>query len=159
MECVFVRHGEASLKAPTDRQRELTERGHLQVAAAAQWLASNWRPERLLVSPYLRAQQTAAAFLAAMPGLRAAYAEFLVPDTPLQELNGELAAIEPQRVLLIGHNPLFSDAISWFCGDELREVMAPASMALIELPFVERNNGQLRWLRHAPDYSQASRQS
>ncbi len=157
MECVFVRHGEASLNASSDKQRELTERGLVQAASAAQWLAANWQPQRLLVSPYLRAQQTAAAFLAATPGLSVKNVEFLTPDTSLQVLNRELAMIEVQRVLLIGHNPLFSNAISWFCGEGIREVMAPASMALIDLPFVERDHGRLLWLRHAPDYSQAHR--
>ena len=157
MELVLVRHGEASLKAASDRQRELTERGHAQVQVAASWLAANWPPERLLVSPFLRAQQTAAAFQAAMPSLLSESAEFLTPDTRLVTMNDEIAKIDAERVLLIGHNPLFSNAISWFCGQQLREVMAPASMACIELPLVHRDAGTLRWLRHAPDYAHIAR--
>ncbi|MFT5577244.1 MAG: phosphohistidine phosphatase [Bermanella sp.] len=163
MECVFVRHGEASLNAATDFDRELTVRGLIQVEAAAAWLAKhlwgeNPQPARLLVSPYRRAQQTAAAFLSAIPSLSATNVEFLTPETALKALSDELALLDLQRLLLIGHNPLFSNAISWFCGDDVREAMAPASMALIDMPIVERHNGRLAWLRHAPDYSQVARQ-
>lgn len=157
MDCVFVRHGEASLNAASDFERALTERGESQVRAAAQWLARHWQPDQLLVSPYRRAQQTAAAFLDKMPALPTTSVEFLTPDSALQDLNDQLSGIDARRVLLIGHNPLFSNALSWFCGDELREAMAPASMALVALPMVERQMGRLQWLRHAPDYTQIAR--
>lgn len=157
MELVLIRHGEASLHARTDRERALTEHGERQAVAAAQWLAPQWQPDALLVSPFPRAQQTAAAFLALMPELRQESAEFLTPDTPLTTLNEQLETVSANRLLVIGHNPLFSNAITWFCGDDLREVMAPASMACIELPLIARDSGRLRWLRHAPDYSRIAR--
>lgn len=157
MECVLVRHGEASFKAPSDFERALTERGELQVRAAADWLAGHWQPEQVLVSPYLRARQTAAAFLDALPSPSSSEADFLTPDSSLQNLTDRLATMNCQRLLLIGHNPLFSNALTWFCGDALREVMAPASMALLDLPIVARDAGRLAWLRHEPDYSQVAR--
>ncbi len=157
MECVFVRHGEASLDANSDFERLLTPVGEVQVIAASQWLARHWRADRVLVSPYHRAQQTAAAFIEAMPGLAWSDADFLTPDTNLSFLNDALAERSEERLLLVGHNPLFSNALSWFCGEDLREVMAPASMARIDMTVAARGFGRLQWLRHAPDYSTIAR--
>jgi len=146
------------MQAATDHERDLTERGVAQVQSAALWLADYWQdehasPAQLFVSPYRRAQQSAAAFMTQMHGLAPVSSPFLTPDTSLAELDAALADMRGERVLLVGHNPLFSNAISWFCGNELREAMAPASMACIELAVVARNSGRLRWLRHAPDYT------
>lgn len=157
MECVFVRHGEASLNASSDFERLLTPVGEVQAKAASQWLSRHWQADRVLVSPYHRAQQTAAAFIEAMPGLARANAEFLTPDTDLNVLSDALAERSEERLLLVGHNPLFSNALSWFCGDDLREVMAPASMAQIDMVLPGRGLGRLQWLRHAPDYSTIAR--
>lgn len=152
MECVFVRHGEASLRANSDRERCLTSAGLSQVTVAATWLNANWQPEYILVSPFVRAQQSAEAFLSFYPQAKAQNSEALTPDVSLGELQEAIARTAVDRLLLIGHNPLFSNALSWFCGDELREVMAPASMALVDLPVAARGVGRLRWLRHAPNY-------
>lgn len=153
MDCVFIRHGEASHRAASDSQRPLTERGQWQVESAAEWLCAQWHPQRILASPYLRAQQTADAFSAVYPAVpRDNNADFLTPDTPLTALTEALSAFGEERVLLVGHNPLFSDLLPWFCGERVSGVMAPASMALIQLPVVARDIGTLYWLRHAPDF-------
>lgn len=153
MECVFIRHGEASVRAASDSQRPLTERGQWQVVAAAQWLGDHWRPDCILASPYRRAQQTADAFSDRYPDVpRDDQAVFLTPDTALTELTEALSGRVENRLLLVGHNPLFTDVLRWFCGQGLSGAMAPASMALIELPVVARDLGSLRWLRHAPDF-------
>ncbi|MBB3046131.1 phosphohistidine phosphatase [Litorivivens lipolytica] len=154
MECVFVRHGEASWEAATDAERSLTPAGEAHARAAARWLSEHWQPNLILVSPYRRAQQTAAEFLGCYSGVSRKNHPSLTPDSSLQKLEQAIDDAGVERLLLIGHNPLFSNSISWFCGDDMREVMAPASLALIELPVVCRDAGRLRWLRHAPDYSQ-----
>ncbi|MCZ7563898.1 MAG: histidine phosphatase family protein [Burkholderiales bacterium] len=61
MELILWRHAEAEDGLP-DRERALTRRGRKQARAVAKWLARRL-PERctVLVSPTVRAQQTAAA--------------------------------------------------------------------------------------------------
>ncbi len=140
------------MRANSDRERCLTPGGLSQVKAAATWLSAHWQPQQILVSPYARAQQTAEAFAPHYPNANSQNSEALTPDVSLGRLEEAIAQTDAERLLLIGHNPLFSHALTWFCGDELREVMAPASMALIELPVVAAGVGRLRWLRHAPNY-------
>lgn len=57
---ILMRHGEADSKAPSDELRPLTARGQRQVRDSIEWLAQTGIPvERLIASPYLRAQQSA----------------------------------------------------------------------------------------------------
>jgi phosphohistidine phosphatase len=61
MDLILWRHAEAEDGAP-DQARELTVRGRKQARAVARWLAKRFPEDcRVLVSPAVRAQQTAAA--------------------------------------------------------------------------------------------------
>jgi phosphohistidine phosphatase len=104
---VLIRHAQAA-DAPGDRERPLTPRGARNATAIGRWLESaGLVPDRVLVSPALRARQT---------WDRAA--ESLVPDLPptveerLYENTVEsvLATItetaeDVQTLILVGHNP------------------------------------------------------
>src|SRR4051794_609610 len=67
---VLIRHATAA-QAPVDADRPLTDRGREQAAAIGQWLRrAALRPDRVVVSPALRAAQTwegAAAYLSPPP--------------------------------------------------------------------------------------------
>lgn len=54
-----MRHGEAEPMQADDAARALTERGISQANEMALWLKAHFQPQAILVSPYLRAQQTA----------------------------------------------------------------------------------------------------
>lgn len=54
-----MRHGEAVPMQANDEMRALTKKGKVQANEMAWWLKSHYSPDALLVSPYLRAQQTA----------------------------------------------------------------------------------------------------
>ena len=61
MDLILWRHAEAEDGTP-DRVRELTPRGRKQARAVARWLAKRLPEDaRIVVSPAMRAQQTAAA--------------------------------------------------------------------------------------------------
>ena len=61
---VLIRHGES--EGNRDRifthtpEVPLTDAGHVQVHAAAEWVAARYRPVAVVSSPFLRARQTAA---------------------------------------------------------------------------------------------------
>ena len=61
---VLIRHGES--EGNRDRifthtpEVPLTDAGHAQVRAAAEWVAARYRPVAVVSSPFLRARQTAA---------------------------------------------------------------------------------------------------
>ncbi|PKH32067.1 phosphohistidine phosphatase SixA [Shewanella sp. ALD9] len=59
MQLFLMRHGEASFDALSDRERKLTETGRIQTGYMANWLAKQVSHfDLVIVSPYLRAQQT-----------------------------------------------------------------------------------------------------
>lgn len=157
MQCVLVRHGEAAWDAPSDAQRQLTRVGEHHAGLAANWLADQWQPELLIHSPFVRARQTAEVFLARYPGLQRRQSDHLQPEVTLAQLETLIVAADSERLLLIGHNPQLSRALSWFCGEDIDEAMAPASMALIDLPVIAKDTGRLQWLRHAPEYEHVAR--
>jgi phosphohistidine phosphatase len=60
---LIMRHGEAGPMQANDAARTLTSRGTTQSAAMGQWLSEQFPPQAVLVSPYVRAQQTAQGVL------------------------------------------------------------------------------------------------
>ncbi|MBB1269551.1 phosphohistidine phosphatase SixA [Shewanella sp. SR44-3] len=59
MQLFLMRHGEASFDAPCDKERELTDTGRYSSRLTAKWLAKmTAQVDLVIVSPYLRAQQT-----------------------------------------------------------------------------------------------------
>ncbi len=54
-----MRHGEATPMQVDDAARKLTPIGHAEAEKMGLWLAKHYAPDALLVSPYVRAQQTA----------------------------------------------------------------------------------------------------
>ncbi|WP_404390663.1 phosphohistidine phosphatase SixA [Pseudoalteromonas phenolica] len=56
---LIMRHGEAVPMQADDAARELTPRGISQANEMALWLKAHFQPQAILVSPFIRAQQTA----------------------------------------------------------------------------------------------------
>ncbi|GEB69484.1 phosphohistidine phosphatase SixA [Pseudoalteromonas carrageenovora] len=56
---LIMRHGEAAPMQADDAARNLTQIGHDEAEKMGIWLNKNFHPDALLVSPYIRAQQTA----------------------------------------------------------------------------------------------------
>lgn len=151
-----LRHGEAFARAASDAERELTERGRADAHAAGLWLAAAAeRPQRVLCSPYRRAQQTAAAVLESLPGLRAQTVDWLTPDTePLVALKHLSPLLGP--VLIVSHQPLVGALVGLLATGE-REAAPPlptAALAELDVPLCTAGWGRLLSLRHAPDYAQ-----
>lgn len=108
--CV-MRHGDA--EAPSSRgndaARKLTAVGHAENKRIAEQLKKQ-QPDfqRLWVSPYTRAQQTAIDVLRCFPNLQCERLDSLVPEADPRFLLEQLSALSEESVLLVGHNPLVS---------------------------------------------------
>jgi len=155
MEILLVRHGAASWDTKTDIERTLTEVGETEVNAAAGWLATtDWTPDEVWVSPYKRAGETAAIFNRSWQ-LRLRIKSSLSPDTPLSELETMLSTFRGERLLLVAHNPLLSNAINHWHGAEAQSYwgMQTASMAMLTAEVFSHGCATLQWLRHYPNYS------
>ena len=59
MKVIIMRHGQADWSAPSDSERNLTVQGMQEVSSTVAQLAGQ-QVDRIIASPYLRAQQTAA---------------------------------------------------------------------------------------------------
>lgn len=62
MKIILIRHGQAEAYKQPDSTRQLTEFGKQQANATAQYVWQTYAPDVFVVSPYVRAQQTLAAF-------------------------------------------------------------------------------------------------
>ena len=119
MELVLLRHGKAEDDHPQgDAARDLVAKGVKQAARAGQLLRGLERlPTVVLTSPRRRALRTAEVFCeaAGLPGpvVEAWLDCGMSPETAL----GELAAYADfGRVMIVGHEPDFSELAGWLLG-------------------------------------------
>jgi phosphohistidine phosphatase len=133
---LIMRHGEAAPMQVNDESRALTERGINQAKEMAWWLKGHFKPQAALISPYIRAQQTAQQVLAlndisyveickdVIPTGNAAFAiDYL---ETLMSLNAELDVW-----LIVAHMPIVSYLVEQLCPGHL-PIFNTASVAVIE---------------------------
>lgn len=132
MKLWILRHGEAQPHAPRDAERELTHHGRDQVLHTAAQLIG--QPlDRILVSPYVRAQQTAALVRAALgftPELISV--PWLTPESDPRFAVSQLP--DSGHVLLVSHQPFVGELISLLQYGNVRrpQPMHTASLAELE---------------------------
>lgn len=149
----LLRHGDAERNTRHDPERALTELGRADAAAAGAVLAASAPlPQRLLCSPYKRAQQTAVAVLDALPTLTIETVDWLTPDTPPLITLKHLTAIHDESVLLVAHQPLLGELLGLLLeGDaDAAPPLPTAALAGIELPITAVGYGTLRYLHIPP---------
>lgn len=105
MQLILWRHAEAEDVAANDLARKLTDKGEKQALKMAAWLRSQWGTDigewRVLSSPAIRAQQTAAAL-----DMKVETVDSVAPDVPASSVLR--AACWPDHVynvVIVGHQP------------------------------------------------------
>lgn len=145
----FLRHAEAEADADTDFDRKLTEKGQEQAEKAGAFLLKNeLKPDVILTSPVVRARQTAKA-VAKKLGMEFEEAQWLSCGMAAQTCLKELRACDKKAaVLLVGHEPDFSEVIAALIGageaDALK--IRKTSLTAIELRTYKCGAGQLQFL-------------
>ena len=143
------RHGEAG-PAHRDAERELSERGRSEVAAAAEaftrWLTQSGHPkvERLRHSPLTRTSQTAAILHGVLRPMSCVADQLLAPGADLA--NKMWQAIDATHVLLVSHEPFVSRAIAVWSDDETLPPLAPSGYVTLEVLSLTRGGATV--LRH-----------
>ena len=127
----ILRHGEAEPHARRDAERELTAHGREQVLHSAARLIG--QPlDSILVSPYVRAQQTAelvrktlgfTSVLVTVP--------WLTPESEPKYALGKLP--DTGNVLLVSHQPFVGELISLLLHGNLRQPQPMQTASLVEL--------------------------
>ncbi|KAB8312169.1 phosphohistidine phosphatase SixA [Erwinia endophytica] len=149
MQVFIMRHGDAALDAASDSVRPLTHCGCDESRQMANWLNGQAVDiERVLVSPYLRAEQTLATVREALtlPDGQDVLPE-LTPggDPALVACYLQVLAKEGVKsVLVISHLPLVGYLVSELCPQEAPPMFATSAIACIDYD-AENASGTLEW--------------
>jgi phosphohistidine phosphatase len=145
MELYFLRHGEADWPnwKKDDDERPLTKRGKKEMREVAAFLKRvKARPDLIVTSPLPRASQTAEI---AAKHLEAKCLEdkLLSPGFRRADLERLLKKYPEESLMIVGHEPDFTETISELTGGSLK--LSKAGIALVELNHSWRD-GRLLWL-------------
>lgn len=149
IELYLLRHAHAGKPEEwpgDDALRPLSRRGQEQAESLGSYLAARAFSLDLLVSsPRLRARQTA-ELVGAEIGVGVGLDERLAGPLDLEDLSQVLDDLGGQRVMLVGHDPDFSELAGQLSGT-LRLPMRKGALARIDttLP-LQPAGGTLRWL-------------
>jgi phosphohistidine phosphatase len=131
-----------------DAERPLSKKGRRQAKRLARHLKDlDVQPAAILTSPKIRASATA-KIVGRGVSRKPRVDERLTIGFGSDALTALVSGLEPgtDSVMLVGHDPDFSDAASWLVGTTIQ--MRKGALAVIDLPEREAGagRGSLRWL-------------
>lgn len=145
MHIYFLRHGEADWPGwdKPDDERPLTPHGKQEMKKVAAFFDQlDVSPSHIVTSPLPRAEQTA-AIMAKRLDLKLREEDGLRPGFGLKELKGLVKKYPGESLMVVGHEPDFTEIISALTGATLK--LSKAGLALVDAN-VERERGRLLWL-------------
>lgn len=109
----LLRHAIAQNSAATDSARDLTAEGLAQARSITEKF-KQYSPamDKVLCSPYNRAQQTASAVMTLFPDINLDTDESIKPDGDVFGVLDAIEACDVQHLLIVSHNPLLSNLLS-----------------------------------------------
>lgn len=122
---MLLRHAKTEHDAPSgrDRDRRLDKRGHSDAAEVGGWIGRHPPfPDLVLVSHAVRAHQTWEIAWEAMKGLAPEPQVELLPElygadaSQLRQIIRSASEADPQRLMLVGHNPGMHELALAFAG-------------------------------------------
>jgi phosphohistidine phosphatase len=148
--CLF-RHGIAidpdDPDCPSEPERWLTDEGIEKTRAAARGLERlGLEPGAVLSSPFVRARQTAEIAIEALglKKLAPTVTRALLPDADPGELRRELAVLDVDAVLCVGHAPQLDRMIAHLVGSPVSITqLKKAGAAIVDVPDVAQRRGVL----------------
>lgn len=145
----FLRHAEAETTSGTDFDRKLTPRGLDQADKVARFcLRNKILPDLIITSPVVRARQTAEV-VSATTGSDLIVGAWLSCGMEPGDFLKEIAAYSRKNfVLLVGHEPDFSDAIACLVGliDPSCLKIRKASLTVVDIAAPQQGCGQLQFI-------------
>ncbi len=145
MELYFLRHGEADWPnwKKSDDERPLTKRGKKEMHEVADFLARlKVRPGLIVTSPLPRASQTA-EIAAEELKTKLRSDELLATGFGMDELRKVWKRHRAKSLMLVGHEPDFTNVISKLTGASLK--LSKAGVALLDVD-PESEEAKLLWL-------------
>lgn len=150
MELYLLRHahaGDAGAWDGPDERRPLSDKGEKQSDRLGRFLAGiGFGVDAIITSPKARAAQTA-RIVAAQLGVTVGEDDRLGDEVDIGTLESILRdAGDPARVMVVGHDPDFTDLVTTLCG-AARVPMKKGALARIDVQRPLRpGGGTLRWL-------------
>lgn len=137
----FLRHADAIYEG----ERPLSDKGRQQMKRVCRFLKeAGVQVDRLFTSPLLRAVETAEPAGEAL-GLEVEVTDLLDSGASLAELVELLEGCGPEdAVMLVGHEPDFSEMIAELTGGQLE--VKKAAVALVACEEIAPDAGMLQWL-------------
>jgi phosphohistidine phosphatase len=139
MQLILVRHGEAEPYQSNDAGRSLTTKGIAQAKSIAQQVLAKYQPDLLVVSPYKRAQQTAAAFQQKLTHIPFHVADEITPNADPRAALDALSILASQYaakcILVVCH----MSVVAYMAGliiDEDPESFGLAEARVFEQPLI-----------------------
>lgn len=147
----IMRHGDAVSQAKTDFQRPLSDYGRRQVQSMVLSLM-NKPPTRMLVSPYLRAQQTAEIIQCGLTkvgeGLPFETVSYITPNDSADKVVDQLGEEAFERVLLVSHQPLVGSLLTLLVeGHNMGCAVNTASILCLECEYLGAGQANLNWIK------------
>ncbi|GAB3475655.1 phosphohistidine phosphatase SixA [Marinomonas epiphytica] len=144
----ILRHGEAEPYGfdVEDEKRRLTDFGRREVSSVAQQFeVQGVKLDAVVVSPYIRAQQTAEAFIK-QQGLELHYltSDLITPDGQEHLVADYLQNLPYARILLVTHQPFAHQFVDYLVDQPLPRqfAMTTATLAVVNLDVVAMACGQ-----------------
>ena len=155
MKLLFLRHGEADWPGwdKPDDERPLTRRGQKEMKRVAEFLELlDFCADAILSSPLPRARETA-EIVAERMGKKVTIEPKLAHGFNSERLRDMIARTDAAQVMIVGHEPEFSQVIEELTGGKVK--LSKAGVALLEIDRDARV-GELRWL-FPPKIAKAAR--
>jgi len=109
----FLRHAIAQDRAATDSLRDLNAKGLAQAPSITEKFKQHSPViDRVLCSPYNRAQQTASAVITQFSGLALTLDESIKPGGNVYSVLDAIEGLDVQHLLVVSHNPFLSNLLS-----------------------------------------------
>ena len=144
----FLRHADAEDVSGNDFERKLTPKGHDQAARVGNFCDKySITPEVFLTSPVVRARQTA-EIVGKKTGLTPVIADWLACGMTPETLIAQLEPLTTKSsVLLVGHEPDLSTAVSYLLGlpEPVNFPIRKASLTAIDAPWLDQGSGSLEF--------------
>jgi phosphohistidine phosphatase len=154
MRLCFLRHGEADWPNwdKPDDERPLTKRGRKEMKRVAKFLENlKFAPHAIITSPLPRASQTA-GIVADRLGIKLQTEASLAHGFNLERLRRILGKVDAEFVVVVGHEPEFSEVIKELTGGTIK--ISKGGIALLEINR-SRTSGELLWL-FPPKFAKAA---
>jgi len=145
----LLRHAIAEDRAATDSVRDLTAEGLAQARSITEkFKLYSPAMDRVLCSPYNRAQQTAAAVMTLFPDIALTVDESVKPGGDVYGVLDAIEGFDVQHLMIVSHNPFLSNLLSVIVDGtmESHRYMDNATLHCISMDVVAPGCGEIGYV-------------